>query len=62
MGDRILEAGPRGHAERIDGDDERTGGRLYVSDDGVVHWRAYDAANLPTDATNREGHHGHDDR
>jgi hypothetical protein len=38
---RILELGPRGHAERLDGGDERTGGRLYVDDAGVVHWRAY---------------------
>ncbi len=41
---RPLELGPRGHAERLDGGDERTGGRLFVDDRGAVHWRPYDEA------------------
>ncbi len=41
MSTRILELGPNGHAERLDGGDERTGGRLYVDDSGHVRWYAY---------------------
>lgn len=41
---RLLVTGPGGHAERVDGGDERTNGRLYVDDAGGVHWRSYDDA------------------
>ncbi len=44
---RILELGPRGHAQRLDGGDERTNGRLYVDQAGVVHWRSYEDAPAP---------------
>lgn len=39
---RILITGPDGHAERVDGGDARTNGRLYVDTEGLVHWRAYE--------------------
>lgn len=38
---RILDLGPHGHGERVDGRDERTGGRVYVDDAGLVRWYAY---------------------